>query len=452
MKKNSSKKVKATPPLTTINPDAAGIDVGSSEIYVCVPSDRDPEFVRHFTTFTSDLHEIVRWLQACRISTVAMESTGIYWIPLYEILVEIGFEAFLVNPRQLKKPKKTDVLDCQWLQQMHSYDLLKSSFRPSDQICLLRSLIRHRSNIIRSRSSHIQRMQKALHQMNVQLDNVISDITGVTGIEIIRAIVAGNRDAAELAKFRDARCKRSEEDIQKSLKGNYRSEHVFVLAQSLQFYDFYTQQLITCDQEIERQYHKIAASGYPEKKLPENFKEATKDKNGPSYNLQDYLFRCTGVDLTQVPAIGALTAQTVFSEIGQDLSRFVSVKHFTAWLGLSPNNRISGGKVLDRRTLHVKNRAAQALRMAASSLVHARSPLGNYYRKMRALHGAAMATAICAHKLARIIYFLITKKVQFDESFLVEQDKKNKERALKNLMKKARYHGFRLVPIPVGVS
>lgn len=244
MKKNSSKKIKPTPPLTTINPNAAGIDVGSSEIYVCVPSDRDPEFVRHFTTFTSDLHEIVRWLEACRISTVAMESTGVYWIPIYEILVEIGFEVFLINPRQLKKPKKTDVLDCQWLQQMHSYDLLKSSFRPSDQICLLRSLIRHRSNIIRSRSSHIQRLQKALHQMNVQLDNVISDITGVTGIEIIRTIVAGNRDAVELAKFRDARCKRSEEDIQKSLEGNYRSEHVFVLAQSLQFYDFYTQQLI----------------------------------------------------------------------------------------------------------------------------------------------------------------------------------------------------------------
>jgi transposase len=452
MKKNSSKKIKPTPPLTTINPDAAGIDVGSSEIYVCVPSDRDPEFVRHFTTFTSDLHEIARWLKACRIKTVAMESTGVYWIPLYESLVEVGFEVFLVNPRQLKKPKKTDVLDCQWLQQMHSYDLLKSSFRPSDQICLLRSLIRHRSNIIRSRSSHILRMQKALHQMNVQLDNVISDITGVTGIEIIRAIVAGNRDAVELAKLRDARCKRSEEDIQKSLEGNYRSEHVFVLTQSLQFYDFYTQQLTSCDQEIETQYHKMAAIGSPEKKLSENFKKASKDKNGPTYNLQDYLFRCTGVDLTQVPAIGSLTAQTLFSEIGQDLSRFPSVKHFTAWLGLSPNNRISGGKVLDRRTLQVKNRAAQALRIAANSLVHARSPLGNYYRRMRSLHGAAKANAICAHKLARIIYFLITKKTQFDESLLVELDKKNKERALKNLMKKARYYGFRMVPIPAGVS
>jgi transposase len=452
MKKNSSKKIKPTPPLTTVNPDAAGIDVGSIEIYVCVPADRDPEFVRHFPTFTSDLGQIANWLKVCKIKTIAMESTGIYWIPLYEILVESGFEVHLVNPRDLKRPKKTDVSDCQWLQQMHSYGLLKSSFRPADQVCVLRSLIRHRSNIIRYRSSHVLHMQKSLHQMNLQLDNVISDITGATGMQIIRSIVAGNRDASSLAKFRDHRCRSTEEEIRKSLEGNYRTEHVFTLKQSLQFYDFYTQQLIACDDEIEKVYRQIAAKAPENYKLPNNCKKANKDKNSPSYDLQSHLFRSYGIDLTQVDGISSLTAQTIFSELGDDLTRFPTVKHFTRWLSLSPNNRISGKKILDRKTLRSRNRTSQALLIAANSLGHSKSPLGDYYRKMRTLHGPIKTNVICAHKLARIIYFLITRKSQFNPTLIAAQQQKQKERSVRSLINKARRHGFLLVPLPTAVT
>ncbi len=452
MKKNSSKKIKPTPPLTTVNPDAAGVDIGSIEIYVCVPADRDPQFVRHFPTFTSDLRQIADWLKVCKIKTIAMESTGIYWIPLYEILVESGFEVHLVNPRDLKRPKKTDVSDCQWLQQMHSYGLLKSSFRPADQVCVLRSFIRHRSTIIRYRSSHILHMQKALHQMNLQLDNVISDITGITGMQIIRSIVAGNRDASSLAKFRDHRCRSTEKEIQKSLEGNYRSEHVFTLKQSLQFYDFYTQQLIDCDAEIERIYCQMAANCPGTYKLPHNFKKANKDKNTPSYDLQSHLFRSYGIDLTQIDGISSLTAQTIFSELGDDLSRFPTVKQFTRWLSLSPNNRISGNKILDRKTLPGRNRTAQALLIAANSLHHSKSPLGDYYRKMRTLHGPIKTNVICAHKLARLIYFLITRKSQFDPTLIATQQQKDKERSVKSLIKKARRYGFLLVPLPTAVT
>lgn len=452
MKKNPSKKAQPTPPLTTINPDAAGIDVGSSEIYVCVPTDRDVEFVRRFETFTCDLHRISLWLKKCNIKTVAIESTGIYWIPLYEILTTSGFEVHLVNPKDLKRPKKTDVSDCQWLQQMHSYGLLKSSFRPQDQVCVVRSLIRHRSNLIQHRSSHIHHMQKALHQMNVQLDNVITDITGATGLQIIRSIVSGNRDTASMAKFRDHRCHSTEEDIKKSLEGNYRNEHVFTLKQALELYDFYTQQLLACDDEIQRTYHQMAAKRTGRNELPDTFKKAKKDKNGPSYDLQSYLFRTHGVDLTQIDGIGTLTAQVVLSEIGSDLNRFPTVKHFTRWLSLSPNNRISGNKILDRRTLRSRNRAAQALLIAANSLRHSKSPLGDYYRKTRALHGPLKTNVICAHKIARIIYFLLTRKTQFDKTLLQTQTQKDKERAIKNLFKKARRHGFTLVPLPTAVT
>jgi transposase len=451
MKKHLSKTITATQPLTTIHPDAAGIDIGSKDIYVAVPADRDPEFVKQFGTFTSDLYNIMSWLKTCRIRTVAMESTGIYWVPLYEILVENRFEVFLVNPRQLKRPKKTDVLDCQLLQQWDSYGLLKSSFRPADQICVLRSLIRHRSNLTRLRSVHIQHMQKSLHQMNVQLDNVISDITGTTGMQIIRSIVAGNRDSAFLAKFRDPRCKRSEEEIQKSLEGNYRLEHLFTLSQAVELFDFYTEKLKICDEEIEKTYLRMAAV-LSETKLPEGVKKPNKDKNAPTYDLQTYLYRSYGVDLTQVPAISTLSAQSVLSEIGPDLSRFPTVKNFTAWLALSPNNKISGGKILDRRALKVRNRAAQALRIAANSLANAKSPMGGYYRKMRAIHGPAKANAICAHKLARIIYFMIKNKAQFDPSLVIKQTQKDKDHRLKKLIKQAKGQGFMLVPIPKAVS
>ena len=452
MKRNSSKKIKPIQPLTAINPDAAGIDLGSAEIFVCVPYDRDPDFIRRFQTFTSDLYTILEWLKSCRIKTVAMEATGIYWIPLYELLDQNGFEVHLVNPRELKRNKKTDVQDCQWLQQMHSYNMLVSSFRPDNEICVLRGLVRHRENLLRYRAAHVQHMQKALHQMNLQLDNVLGDITGVTGLQILRAIVAGNHDPADLAQFRDYRCKSSEETIRKSLEGNYRSEHLFQLKQSLQFFDFYTSQIQDCDHEIEKTYKQVLKPIADPNQLPSASKKIKKEKNYPTYDLRTYLFQTTGVDLTRISGLNVLTLQTILSETGPNLSRFPSVKHFTSWLRLSPNNRISGGKILSSKTNRFRNRAARAFQMAAHSLAHTHSPLGAYYRKMRAIFGPQKANIATAHKLARIFYFMLTKRIEFDESLQAIFEQQHRERIIKNLHKKARQLGLQLVPVQTTVT
>jgi Transposase and inactivated derivatives len=445
MKKNSSKTFKPTQPLTTINPDAAGIDLGSEEIYVCVPYDRDPDFIRRFQTFTSDLLSILDWLKKCRIKTVAMEATGIYWIPLYELLDENGIEAHLVNPRELKRNKKTDVQDCQWLQQMHSYNMLAASFRPENEICVLRALVRHRENLFRYRAAHVQHMQKALHQMNLQLDNVLGDITGVTGMQILRAIIEGNHDPNYLAQFRDYRCKNSEETIRKSLEGNYRKEHLFQLKQSLQFFDFYTSQIHDCDTEIETIYQQVLPPIGEINQLPVPSKKIRKEKNYPNYDLRTYLFQTTGVDLTRISGLNVLTIQTILSETGPNLSKFPSVKHFTSWLRLSPNNRISGGKILTSKTIRFRNRAARAFQMAAHSLAHTHSPLGAYYRKMRAIFGPQKANIATAHKLARIFYFMITRRMEFDETLQAAFEQRHKERIIKNLHRKAKQFGFQLV-------
>lgn len=452
MKKHSSKKIKPIQPLTAINPDAAGIDLGSEEIFVCVPYDRDPDFIRRFQTFTSDLLTILQWLKNCRVKTVAMEATGIYWIPLYELLDQHGIEVHLVNPRELKRNKKTDVQDCQWLQQMHSYNMLASSFRPENEICVLRALVRHRENLIRYRAAHVQHMQKALHQMNLQLDNVLGDITGVTGLQILRAIVAGNHDPAYLAQFRDYRCKNSEETIRKSLEGNYRNEHLFQLKQSLQFFDFYTSQIQDCDSEIEKIYQQVLKPIADPDELPAATKKIKKEKNYPAYDLRNYLFQTTGVDLTRISGLNVLTLQTILSETGPNLSRFPSVKHFTSWLRLSPNNRISGGKILSSKTNRFRNRAARAFQMAAHSLAHTHSPLGGYYRKMRAIFGPQKANIATAHKLARIFYFMVTRRMEFNESLQAIFDQRHKETIIKNLHKKARQFGFQLIPAQTTVN
>lgn len=449
MKKRLSKKITHPQPLSsTTNPDAAGVDIGSTSIHVCVPADRDQEFIRKFGTFTADLIDILKWLKECRIRTIAMEATGVYWIPLYELLDENGFEVFLVNPRDLKRDKKTDVLDCQLIQQWHSYGLLKASFRPEDQICALRALIRHRANLIRSRSVQIQHMQKALHQMNIQLDNVISDITGTTGMQIIRSIVGGNHDPKELAKFRDTRCKNSEEQIMKSLQGNYRIEHLFTLKQSSKAFDFFTSLINECDLQLESMYIKMAATLPERKTLPGTFKKATRNRDLPKYDLQTYLYQIYGTDLTQIKCISSSTAQVVLSEIGPDLTRFPTVKHFTRWLRLSPDKRTSGKMVLYAHHPKFHNRAAQALRVAAACLANTQSVLGDIYRRKRAAFGPMKANAILAHKLARIIYFLLTNKKQFDPSILSKQTENQKDREIKKLMRKARHYGFILTSAP----
>jgi transposase len=360
--------------LQQINLNAAGLDIGDDEIYVAVPEGREEVSVRVFQTFTRDLYALVGWLQACGVDTVAMESTGVYWIPTYEILEEHGFEVYLVNARHIKNVpgKKTDILDCQWIQQLHTYGLLHASFRPPEDICALRALVRHRGNLIRSCASEIQRMQKALQQMNVKLTNVISDITGVTGMMIIRDIVAGERDPHKLAQHRDPRCAKSETEIAKSLEGNYRSEHVFALKQALEAYDFHQQQIKDCDLEIEKRYAAFEPKvDVAEKPLPPGKGRGTKPRgNEPDFSLREYLYQMAGVDLTQIEGVNALTIQKVLSETGVDMSFWPSVKHFTSWLSLSPHNDKTGGKVIRSRTKKTQNRAAAALRMAAQSLAH----------------------------------------------------------------------------------
>jgi len=436
--------------LGQINLNAAGLDIGDDEIYAAVPEGRDKESVRVFQTFTRDLYTLANWLEACGVDTVAMESTGVYWIPTYEILEERGFEVYLVNARHIKNVpgKKTDILDSQWIQQLHTYGLLRASFRPPEDICALRALVRHRGSLIRSCTSEIQRMQKALQQMNVKLTNVISDITGVTGMKIIRDIVDGERDPHKLAQHRDFRCAKSKTEIAKSLEGNYKPEHVFALKQALEAYDFYQQQIKNCDVEIEKHYAAFEPKvDVAEKPLQPRKRKRTKPEgNEPDFNLRLYLYQMAGVDLTQIDGINALTVQKVLSETGVDMSKWPTVKHFTSWLSVCPHNDKTGGKVIKSGTKKSQNRAAAALRMSAQSLAHSNSALGGYYRGMRARLGAPEAVTATAHKLARIIYAMLKNQTEYRDPGEGHYEEQARQRAIKNLKRKATKLGFALVP------
>ena len=433
-----------------LNPDTAGIDIGATEIYVAVPPDRDDPSVRRFHAFTEDLHAIANWLRDCQVRCVAMESTGVYWIPLFQILEARGFEVCLVNARHVKNVpgRKSDVQDCQWLQYLHSVGLLRGSFRPPDQICVLRSLLRHRDSLIQMASSHVQRIQKALNQMNLQLHHVISDITGVTGLAILDAILAGERDPHALARFRNPHIKASKEVIAKALVGDYRREHLFTLRQSLAAYRHYQTLIADTDTEVEQLLAEFNSRVDPSK-TPPPARTAVHRKprgNEPRFDLRTELYRILGIDLTQVPGLNSLNVYTAFAEVGSDLSRFPSDKHFASWLGLCPDNRISGGKVLSVRTRHVKHRLAQALRLAAQALLRSNSALGAYYRRMRARRGAPKAITATAHKLARIIYHLLTTRTPYDETILAVHDLNYKKRLESRLRRQAQSLGLRLIP------
>jgi transposase len=435
--------------LKQINLNAAGLDIGSAEIWACVPEGRDEVSVRVFQTFTVDLYALADWLAACGVETVAMESTGVYWIPIYEILEERGFEVYLVNARHLRNVagKKTDILDCQWIQQLHTYGLLRASFRPEEEMVALRSYIRHRDNLIRDRATQIQRMQKALHLMNIQLTNVISDITGETGMKIIRDIVAGRHDPVKLAQHRHPRCQSSEDEIAKALQGNYRPEHLFPLKQALALYDDYTQKIYECDVEIEARFAAFKPQvDLEEKPLPLP-KKKRKRKNDPHFDLRTALYKTCGVDLTRIDGVDALTIQKVISEIGVDVSPWPTVKHFSSWLSLAPNNKITGGKVISRGTKKAHNQAAQALRVAAHSLAHSDSALGAFYRRIRAKKGAAVANVAAAHKLARIIYFMLKNQTEYEDLGATHYEEQYRQRVIKNLKRKAEKLGFELTPI-----
>jgi transposase len=420
-KELSTKKSKRVPKhLEHINLLAAGIDIGATSHFVAVPEGVSEITVREFRTFTSDLYALADWLKQCGIQTIAMESTGVYWIPVFEILEEKGFEVKLVDARQVKNVsgRKTDVLDCQWIQQLHTYGLLNGAFRPTDQICELRSYIRQRSMLIQSASRYIQQMQKALMQMNVQLHHVIADITGDTGMKIIRAIDKGERDPSILAKHRDSRCKTSIEDIKAALTGNYRAEHLFALKQSLELYDYFQEKIQACDDEIAKTMAKFSTNSNvcdtPVEQLNPSKKKAS--KNSPSFNLGAELHRLTGVDLLAVPGINHVSALQIIGEIGLDMTQWKNAKQFASWLGLCPGNKVSGGKRLSGKTKPSNNRAAATLRMAAFTLYRSQTSLGAYLRRLKSQKGPMKAITATAHKLAKIIYNMLRDGVEYKEA------------------------------------
>ncbi len=437
--------------LPTILPNAAGMDIGTEEIVVAVPPDRDEQPVRAFATFTPDLHALVAWLVACRIDTVAMESTGVYWIPIYELLEQHGITPYLVNARHVKTVpgRKSDWNDAQWLQKLHALGLLQASFRPDGEIAALRTLVRYRAEIIQHRSPHILHMQRAMGQMNIQLPEVLSDIMGETGQAILRAIVAGERDPVKLAQLRNPACKSSVEVIAKALTGTWKDELLFVLQQALVLFDVYTAQLAVCDAEIERYLKAMESRGEPDAPLPDlpPAKADSKSKNAPNFNARAQYARILGVDLVAVMGLSASSVQTIITEIGTDMSRFPSAKHFCAWLGLAPRNEISGGKVLRSRTQKTTNRAGQAFRQAAQAVSRSDSAAGAYYRAMRARKGPQQATVATAHKIARVIYHLLKYGEAFEEESAEAYEHKRQERELRHLTRRANKLGYTLTRV-----
>lgn len=435
--------------LAQINHHAAGLAIGDAEIYAAVPESAADPAVRIFRTFTTDLQALADWLAACQVDTVAMESTGIYWIPIYELLEERGFQVYLVNARQLKNVsgKKTDILDCQWIQQLHTYGLLQPSFRPPAEICALRALVRQRGTLVQDAARTTQHMQKALQQMNLKLTTVLSDVTGVTGFAIIRDIVAGERDPHKLATHRDPRCQKSEAEIVAALTGTYKAEHVFALTQAVQAYDFYSQQLAACDVEIAARYEAATPTAMRSAPpLPPPTRPVRQRTHTPQFDLRTELYHLAGVDLTALDGVDVLTVQAVLTETGGDMSRWPTVKHFTSWLGVCPQNAKTGGKIIKRGTQPSANRAAAALRLAAQSLIHSDSALGVYCRRMRSKLGKAAGITATAHKLARIIYAMLKTKTPYQDPGADHMEAQVQERKLKSLKRQAKELGYELTP------
>ncbi len=416
--------------LEHINRYAAGIDIGSRSHFVAVPEGVDDKPVRKFSTFTGDLERLVDWLIACGVTTVAMESTGAYWIPVFEILESRGLEVKLVNARHVKNVpgRKSDVLDCQWLQQLHTYGLLRGAFRPADQVCTLRVYVQQKSALVRSAASYIQRIQKALSQMNLQLHHV-TNITGTKGMRIIKAILDGERNPGALAALRDPRCRNSQATIARSLKGNYRPEHLFSLQQTVELYEFYQTKIADCDRRILNQL--------------KGFDDSPDDM--PPATMGDALLRMSGDDLTSIDGIDTTTALKILSEIGTDMSRFKSAKHFASWLGLSPGTKVSGGKGLSSATKPTANKAAQALRMAAFTLFKSKSALGAYLRRQRARLGAPKAITATAHKLARLIYAMLAHGTAYVDAGQDYYEERYRLRVVQNLKRRAQELRYELI-------
>jgi len=424
-------------------PNAAGIDVGASSHWVAVPKHLASESVREFGAMTDDLNALADWLLECGVDTVALESTGVYWIPLYEVLERRGLTVWLVDARQMKyvPGRKSDVADCQWLQKLMSLGLLRAAFRPADEVCVVRAVTRQRELLLAEQADWVQRMQKALVQMNIQLTEVLTDVMGMTGQAIIRDIVAGQRDPDVLARHRDRRVKASAAEIKRALTGNWREEHIFVLAQALAMYDSLAQRVIECDAKLQALLTPLASHDV---KLVGPAKRA--GKNTPGFDLRLALARWAGVDLTRINGLAVTSVLTVLSEIGPDMSRFASVKHFCSWLGLCPGTKISGGKVLSARTRRSTNRVRQALKLAAMSLSRNSSALGAFYRRMSARVDKPRANTAVAHKLARMIYFMLTRGQDYVDQGQQHYEEQQRQRSIAALRRRAADLGFAITP------
>lgn len=442
--------------MPVIQPDTAGIDIGATTLFAAVPPDRDENPVRSFGTFTPDLSELADWLHRCRIRSVALESTGVYWIPVFQILATSGFDVCLVNPQHVKhvRGRKTDVSDCQWLQHLHAVGLLQASFRPADAICALRTIGRHREALVRQAAEQIQLMQKSLSQMNLHLHHVLSDLAGVSGLRIVDAILSGERDPRRLAQLREPGVKADEETIMAALTGDWRPEHLFTLGQSRHTFQHYQDQLRACDAEIERWLKEHAGPARPLSHRPSIDLPPTKAPRGnepvlPTLDLRREMHHRFGVDLVAVPCLGASTVHALYSELGGDLGAFPTEKQFASWLAVCPDPRKSAGKILRNHTRDVQHRVAHLFRQAAESGCRSRSHVGLFYRRIRARLGAPQAVTATAHKLARIFYHMVTEQREYEETLFQRADERHRIQQLRSLRRQAKSLGFALQPIPV---
>jgi len=439
--------------LEMVHPDAAGIDIGNESHYVAVPPKRDSQPVRRFGCTTAELKAMAEWLKQCRIRTVAMQSTGVYWIAVYDILEEAGLQVYLVNARETKNlpGRKSDVQESQWLMKLHTYGLLRNSFRPAQEIRRLRTYWRQRNDLVRSAGRHIQRMQKALTQMNIQLANVLSDVSGMTGQAIIKAILGGQRDPHKLAEFRDPRVKASEEQIARSLEGNWEEDLLFVLKQEQDGYEFCQKQMAECDRRLEQYLReredRSQGVSLPEEKRKERLKKKKKG-NAPQFGLRADLFRMTGTDLTQIDGIDVMTATTILSEAGWDMSKWKTEDHFVSWLRLCPDNRISGDKIIGKGRLPTNNRISIALKMAASTLRLSSTYIGAQFRRLRTKLGAPVAIKAMAAKLARLVYRMLRYGMKYVDQGAEFYEPQHRQRQISHLKWKAAKLGFQIIDAP----
>ncbi len=451
--KHNQRRRPARPPRTSpsvlerLQVDVAGIDCGAAEHFVSVPPDRDPTPIQSFRTFTADLERLADWLLTCGIASVAMEATGVYWIPVYDILEARGLEVLLVNARHVKHVpgRKSDVQDCEWLRELHSVGLLRGSFRPAAAILALRALLRHRDTLVKSAGTYVQRMQKALIEMNLLLPRVVSDIVGRTGLTILRALVAGERDPHVLAQHRDPHCKASGDEMAAALTGHYRDEHVFVLTQNLALFDMCQTQRLACDTAIEVQLQSLTATVEASPTALPRPRVTRRHGNEPAFDMRTPLHHLTGADLTQIDGIAPYTALKLLSEIGTDLSRWPTEKHFTAWLTLAPQNKVSGGRRLSSKTQPSANRAAAMLRMAALSLVRGQTALGAFYRRLAVRVGKPKALTATARKLAILVYRTLAGTLVYRDTGADTYNARQRTRVLRRPRQRADTLGFALV-------